>query len=385
MSSSPVWSPGKRASPSPLSSPLRAANVFVEKDMFERVFDEGDGASFLSVQTSPSKRSASSSRVYSPSSPSSVSSSPTRFSQQSQLQSPSKSQQQQQGAQLATSLQQLFLREKLAQEKTKQEAQIARVCARHVEKKQQNLDMRHHCLSEAYETSRVLLDEVDKELSLINESKATKTRRQYEDWNSNVHGEIVSRIHQKLNATSPKEIHEQKLSDYQKFLDIINRKHTIFRDIIIENEYDPLEVGRRSPAVRVPILKDSTHIDKQKLEAERGRPDKTTRKAKDTLPVETWAEGKIQATPFGRKTKADDDGASRTTAASPSKQSENQRSKVFFNDFSYPTGKEGREQLAREMPRGKAVFAKKIYADPAKAWEMPPEHLAQVLQIRPPE
>lgn len=34
------------------------------------------------------------------------------------------------------------------------------------------------------------LDEVDKEMSLAEEAKRNKTRRQFEEWNTNVHGEI---------------------------------------------------------------------------------------------------------------------------------------------------------------------------------------------------
>jgi hypothetical protein len=34
------------------------------------------------------------------------------------------------------------------------------------------------------------LNEIDKEMNLVNEAKRNKTRRQFEEWNQNVHGEI---------------------------------------------------------------------------------------------------------------------------------------------------------------------------------------------------
>lgn len=37
------------------------------------------------------------------------------------------------------------------------------------------------------------LDEVDREMELANEAKRNKTRRQFEEWNTNVHGEIQVR------------------------------------------------------------------------------------------------------------------------------------------------------------------------------------------------
>jgi hypothetical protein len=41
-----------------------------------------------------------------------------------------------------------------------------------------------------------------------------------------------------------KALNKKKNADYEKFLSITNRKPAIFRDIIIESEYDPLEPNR---------------------------------------------------------------------------------------------------------------------------------------------
>jgi hypothetical protein len=287
---------------------------------------------------------------------------------------------------LSTSLQQLFLREKLAQEKKKQEARIHKTCLRAMERSKEKSEGRSHALSESYETSRVLLDEVDRELHLFHESKATKTRRQFEDWNNNVHGEISRRINERIDTLSPKALHKQKLADYDKFLETINRKRTLFRDIILENEYDPLEVNRRMKPIVTGRLKDSTQIDKQKLESESGRIERKVI-TKETLPVEIWADGKIQATPFGRKAGSDDiDGDNNHMSPSPTKskiRNKTQLSNVVFNDFSYPKGRAGRDQLATEMPRGKATFPKKVYANPSAAWDMSDEAIQEVLRIAP--
>ena len=48
-------------------------------------------------------------------------------------------------------------------------------------------------LQEDLKDSLNFLDSVDRELNLVNESKRTKTRRQFEDWNQNVHGAIHRR------------------------------------------------------------------------------------------------------------------------------------------------------------------------------------------------
>jgi hypothetical protein len=80
------------------------------------------------------------------------------------------------------------------------------------------------------------LVDVDKELRLYEEAKYNKTRRQFEEWNSNVHGEIMKKIHTNIESVPSKELNKKKNEDYNKFLTVTNRKPCIFRDIIIESE-----------------------------------------------------------------------------------------------------------------------------------------------------
>jgi hypothetical protein len=89
-------------------------------------------------------------------------------------------------------------------------------------------------------------------------------------------------------------------------LDITNKKSAIFRDIIIESEYDPLEPNRRAIKARTGKLKDPTLHILQKtvdemvmLDPDYGKSGEN-RGGKYTLPTEMWASGKIEATPHGR-------------------------------------------------------------------------------------
>lgn len=347
-------------------SPSKASAVYVESELFKRLFTEEPP---ISPTELPRLQNVSPKQLRSPTgSPSASNSSfESSFSSPSKSPSLSPSKLTLQSPQLGTSLQQLILRQKLEQDKERQEQRIQKTCKRHVEREREKLDEKHRLLGISYDTSRLLLDEVDRELSLFRESRATKTRRQFEDWNVNVHGEISRRINEQIDATSPKQLHKQKLDDYEKFLEQINRKKTVFRDIIIENEYDPLEVNRRTVKTITGRLKDATQIDKQKLESESGVKQKVV--GKDTLSVEIWADGKIQATPYGRKVPGNvnnDDGAG-SLSISPNKSKnspiqETHKSSVVFDDFDFPKGRVGRLQLAKEMPRGKATFPKKVYA-----------------------
>lgn len=106
------------------------------------------------------------------------------------------------------------------------------------------------------------LDTVDRDLNLLDETKRNKTRRQFEEWNANVHGDIQvpislytleciyipfvlnitsqKRISKTVSEMDSKALNRRKNDDYNQFLAVTNRKPAIFRDIIIESECKPL-------------------------------------------------------------------------------------------------------------------------------------------------
>jgi hypothetical protein len=193
------------------------------------------------------------------------------------------------------------------------------------------------------------LDDIDKELRLYDETKRSKIRRQFEDWNTNVHGAIMTNIHKQIDAINPKDLAKTKCDDYGKFLDITNRKPAIYRDIIIESEYDPLEPNRRCITAKTKKFRDPIKTDIQKYEEEAsmlpGGNKSRDLKFRETLNVESWATGKVEATPHGVFAKMMSE-----KARSGPKSETLTKSNVFFNDFKYPTG---RAVVDAEMPRGK--------------------------------
>lgn len=145
---------------------------------------------------------------------------------------------------------------------------------------------------------------------------------------------------------------------------------------------DPLEPNRRCVVARSGPLKDPVKIDAQKAAAEAamlGGPARPKQRlGKETLPVEQWATGKIEATPYGTFAKmmsGGGGGAARETATT--------RSSVVFDHFSYPRG---RAAIDAEMPRGKRVHPQPIYADPSRALGvLSPSVEKEVAAIRAPE
>jgi hypothetical protein len=205
------------------------------------------------------------------------------------------------------------------------------------------------------------LEVLDKSLSLHDEAARNKTRRQFEDWNTTVHGRIQSDITNQLNAMEYKELLKKRNQDYQNFLDITNKKPAIFRDIIIESEYDPLEPNRRAIHARPGKLNDPTlHIlqkaadESAMLDPNSTKKTRNVRTGRDSLDVEMWNSGKIEATPHGRFGKMMTQGGSASGSAGMDSIREqkikSQRSNVIFDHYDFPVGKAA---IDKEMPVGK--------------------------------
>ena len=273
------------------------------------------------------------------------------------------------GSLTSKEIQQKLLKEQLVT-KSKQldeitKSNIKNAMQRRIEKNEMKFQKYNNNISDTLK----ILDVIDKNLQVDYETKKNKVRRQFEDWNSNVHGAIQKNIASKVDTLNSKELNKRKNEDYNKFLDITNRKAAIFRDIIIEAEYDPLEPNRRSIKANVGKLKDPTMIDIQKAEAEGsmlGGKKVKSLLGKDTLDVKLWAAGKIESTPYGTFAKMmGANGANEDVSRSHAKSNPTSKSALFFNDFEFPRTKAA---IDAEMPKGKRTFVKKIYSDPGRVF-----------------
>lgn len=250
-------------------------------------------------------------------------------------------------------------------------------------------DYSHFKHTKSLDAAKILLDETEKFCNLQEETKRLKSRRQFDEWNQNVHGTIMSKITKKVNTLDSKALNDKRNNDYNKFLDTTNRKAAIFRDIIIESEYDPLEVNRNSTKVVTKKLKDPCKIDQRKSEEENSmlnssnnnsnnnlsssgngnanlsssstqllqtaslmRPNVTNEKFRVTLPVQDWATGKIEATPHGVAAKTFLNSDSANKKGNPSN-----NSKVILDHFNIP---KGNKVVDAEMPVGKRCFPERM-------------------------
>lgn len=230
-----------------------------------------------------------------------------------------------------------------------------------IKRESEKKDINFKSMLSDIESAKELLKTVDYSLKLQDEANHNKVRRQFEDWNTTVHGRIQGDITSQVNSIDYKELNRIKNENFQKFLDITNRKPAIFRDIIIESEYDPLEPNRNTVKAITGKLRDPCRMVLQKREEEESMLSPTNgltnrsqlNRTRYTLPTEQWLTGKIEATPHGIFEKMMKENPNKPVPKV-------NNSKVTFDDFAYKTGK---EVMDKEMPRGKKNYPNNAVSD----------------------
>jgi hypothetical protein len=266
-------------------------------------------------------------------------------------------------AEISDNVKKVKAREFLKSEYQKIDSENKKIVESSLQRAAEKKKKRFYDLTTDISECQEFLEVIDKSLSLHDEAARNKTRRQFEDWNTTVHGRIQSEITSKVNSMEYKEMNKRRNQDYQNFLDITNKKSAIFRDIIIESEYDPLEPNRRAIQAKPGKINDPTLHILQKADDELAMLDPNSsskrsavRTGRDCLDVEMWNSGKIEATPhgrFGKMMKQPSGGGSGGGGGMDSLREQkikSQRSNVVFDHYTYPVGKEATD---KEMPVGK--------------------------------
>lgn len=107
---------------------------------------------------------------------------------------------------------------------------------------------------------------------------------------------------------------------------------------------------------------------------------------KDTLAVELWASGQIEATPYGTfermMNKQNKNGGG---GGDPNQQTKSAtlKSHIAFDHFNFPKGKDA---IDAEMPRGKRIHPEAVYSDPGRVFgSLSQEAVKEIRSIKPPE
>jgi hypothetical protein len=190
-----------------------------------------------------------------------------------------------------------------------------------------------------------------------------------------------------------KELNKRKNTDYQQFLNVTNRKPAIFRDIIIESEYDPLEPNRQSLKAQTMMLNDPVRISQIKAYQEasmlttthsnNNNPTSSSGKSplgKDTLNVELWAAGKIEATPYGSFAKLMKSTNHTNNGNQEQQKSKTMQSHIFFDHYTFP---KGRDVIDAEMPKGKRIVPQLNVGNPGDVFgNLPPDFKKELSSMK---
>jgi len=142
---------------------------------------------------------------------------------------------------------------------------------------------------------------VEQRVDLHRQNKDTKAAHLCEEWQTKVFDNVQKQIDSQLDALSPKELNRRKRDDYDAFLRTANEKaeYGLFRDIIIEEDYDPLTASTltRAPRYSAALRDDPLKRELVQLTLPHSAKAKT-RLCRDNLDPAVWS--KLDSTPYGR-------------------------------------------------------------------------------------
>ena len=153
------------------------------------------------------------------------------------------------------------------------------------------------------------VNSIDQLLSRHEAELDRKKHAQYTEWSNKVYDTIQYQIQNKLSKVTTDEIERRKNEQFDAFLAATNAKEGLYRDIIIESDYDPFVHKKdkltystsniRDP-LKKPLIKEKEEIDFRKTlfvdEPHRvsAGPQKNGR---ETLDLKYW--GVVESTPYG--------------------------------------------------------------------------------------
>jgi hypothetical protein len=235
-----------------------------------------------------------------------------------------------------------------------------------LDEEQQNLAfdrMYNHLMAE--ETNFV--GELERFLDSHEQMKVRKQQQLYTEWDSDIFEHCQDQIARQVNARSIRKISNRHNDLMQRYLDVSNRKtFGVFRDIVIESEYDPMQgldsTIKYDGRLRHDPMKRELHEQERQLPGLREPPAGFEKRKTGTvprIPVQMWAH--LEETPYVRMAKV---------VPRPDAKPYELVNRVQVDQYSIPKGK---EVLQRELPLGKRCFVE-------GAASRPPPHLHGDLQ-----
>ncbi|KAG7398354.1 hypothetical protein PHYBOEH_011262 [Phytophthora boehmeriae] len=239
------------------------------------------------------------------------------------------------------------------------EKKLAETIAENLQRQRSKKEGQYLKLQQEVEDGKALAKELHEKLELQQQSKARQYSRMHEEWTAEVYHKLNDPILNKVHAMDSKQRSAEKGEAYQKFLDITNKKGGLFRDIIIESEYNPLSDAKflshrakvDDPVKRVirrreeedAIARDGANMSNASNSDHQTVVNKPYPGRADNLDVKLWAKGEYESTPYGYFHKM----MNSTASAEGSK---TYASHVKLDHYNY---EKGADVLRQELPKGK--------------------------------
>lgn len=194
------------------------------------------------------------------------------------------------------------------------------------------------------------------------QSKRRQFQRMHDEWTTSVFHKLNDPINAEVQAMDSTALGMGKHEAYQKFLDVTNKKGGLYRDIIIESEYNPLrdvEYLRHRTPIDDPVKRVIRRREEENAIAREGNNlanrepavadsgtllgETTALGRNDNLDVKLWSKGVFESTPYGYFHKMMNSTASLESVKTHA-------SRVKLDHYNIDIGPEA---VARELPKGK--------------------------------
>jgi hypothetical protein len=209
----------------------------------------------------------------------------------------------------------------------------------HNQQQEQDEDRRVERLLKHIAHEQKFVDDLDETLELRRQTQFRRQQELYREWRDKVYNRIQKQIDAQLASLRTEDISTRRRQLMEDYIRISNqKKFGLYRDIIIESEYDPTIAHKA--LLKYEMSDQQDPLKSELLSQNLGNP-KPKELGRTTLDARIW--DRLHATPYGRFDRV----IPSQPSADPSK-----CSRVPFEHYSFATGK---AVLDRELPRGKRM------------------------------
>ena len=190
------------------------------------------------------------------------------------------------------------------------------------------------------EKEQEFVDQLDEQLELQEQAKFRRQQELYKEWKEKVFAKIQGQIDSQLAQLRTEDISERRRALMEDYIRISNqKKFGLYRDIIIESEYDPQTAHKT--LMKYTMRDEMDPLKQEIVAAELGKP-KRKELGRATLSATMW--DRLHSTPYGR--------FDRVITPDISNLDPSAVSRVPFEHYKIATDK---QTLNREFPRGKRI------------------------------